>query len=251
MTATMGAAALFLVACGTPPGQFVIIQDQVPDTSCAIPASLGSLYRDSGDLDVGLVLDQANVGYLFFPLMQNNLPPSNGGADANRIALSSFEVDLGVPDLDPANNGDPTYVKIWNLFQTLQASNEGLTKYSIPTSGSVASGGGDTAGFVNAVPADLARMIRDTQALKAPGNYFYLTATVRAQGKTLTSTVTSDPFNFPIRVCDGCLTNDIGMCPVMNAGGATGNPCNIAQDQPVDCCELGAQLVCPPLVSGQ
>jgi hypothetical protein len=248
MMATMGAAAL-LVGCGTTPGQFVIIQDQVPDNTCAIPASLGAQYRDSGDLDVGLISDQADVGYLFFPLMQNNLPGSMGGADANRIAMSSFEVDVTLP-ADAPQSGE-----IWDMFQKLQTSgpNQGpdpLIKYSIPTSGSVASGGGDTAGFVNAVPADLARKIRDTHALTSPGSFIYLMANVRAQGATLTKTVTSDPFHFPIRVCDGCLTDDIGMCPVMSAGSA-GNPCNIAQDETVSCCELGAQLVCPPLVSAQ
>jgi hypothetical protein len=254
--AAVGAAAVALGGCGTPPGQFVIIQDQVPDTSCAIPATLGSAYRDSGDLDVSLVFDGANTGYLLFPVMQNNFPPSNGGGDPNRIALSSYEVDLSVPTLDPSTNGgDNSYSKVWNLFQTLETDSQNGQStpihYSIPTSGSVASGGGNTSGFVDAVPAELARMIRDTDALRAAGSFFYLTATVRAQGNTLSATVTSDPFHFPIRVCDGCLANDVGMCPLATAPASTGDPCNIAQDETVDCCELGATLQCPPVVSSQ
>ncbi len=246
--AALGATTAALGGCGTPPGQFVIIQDQVPDSSCAIPATLGMEYRDSGELDVSLVFDGADTGYLFFPLMQNNFPPSTSGGDPNRIALSSFEVDVGLP-ADAPQSG-----KIWNLFQKLATDNAGgpdpLIHYSVPTSGSVASGGGDTAGFVNAVPADLARMIRDTDDLTA-GSFIYLMSTVRAQGKTLSSTVTSDPFHFPIRVCDGCLANNLGMCPLAQAGANTGNPCNIAQDQTVDCCALGAELQCPPVVSSQ
>ncbi len=236
--------ALFLGSCGTPPGQFVIIQNQVPDTGCVVPADLSATYRDSGDLDLSLVNNGAETGYLFFPLMQNNAPASTGGIDPNRIALSEFEVDLSVADGAPAT--------IVSLFES--ASNDSmfakLIKFSVPTSGSVASGGGNTSGTVNAVPAELARRMLGQNAV-APGTFFYLTATVRVQGKTLTSTVTSDPFHYPIRVCNGCLANDLGICPLSQAGSNSGDPCNIAQDEPVDCCELGSSLVCPPVVSAK
>jgi hypothetical protein len=236
-------AALFLGSCGTPPGQFIIIQNQVPESGCVIPGTLSALYLDAGELDVSLINDGADTGYLFFPLMQNNaLGTTGGGIDPNRIALSEFQVDLSVNTDAPG--------AIVSLFQNPPKPE--LIKFSVPTSGSVASGGGDTAGSVNAVPAELARDIRSTKnVLVSPGDFFYLTATVRVQGKTLTSTVTSDPFHYPIRVCNGCLANDLGICPLAQAGSDTGNPCNIAQDQSVDCCELGSSLVCPPVVGAQ
>jgi hypothetical protein len=236
-------AALFLGSCGTPPGQFIIIQDQVPDNGCVVSADLGAVYRDSGDLDVSLVNNEGDTGYLFFPLMQNNAPAATGGGiDPNRIALSEFQVDLSVAADAPS--------AIVSLFQ--QPPRPELIKFSVPTSGSVSSGGGNTSGTVNAVPADLARAIRSTKnVLVAPGDFFYLTATVRVQGKTLTNTVTSDAFHYPIRVCNGCLAHDLGICPLAQAGSNSGDPCNIAQDQPVDCCELGSALVCPPVVSAK
>jgi hypothetical protein len=234
-------AALFLGSCGTPPGQFIIIQDQVPDNGCVVSADLGAVYRDSGDLDLSLVNNGADTGYLFFPLMQNNAPAATGGIDPNRIALSEFQVDLSVADDAPS--------AIVSMFK--QPPKPELIKFSVPTSGSVASGGGNTAGSVNAVPAELARDIRSKNVLVAPGDFFYLTATVRVQGKTLTSTVTSDAFHYPIRVCNGCLANDLGICPLAQAGTNGGDPCNIAQDQPIDCCELGTSLVCPPVVSAK
>lgn len=234
-------AALFLGSCGTPPGQFVIIQNQVPQSGCVVPADLSATYKDSGDLDLSLVTYGAETGYLFFPLMQNDAPSATGGIDPNRIALSEFQVDLGV-----AADAPPLIVSLFN-----NGTVANLTKFSVPTSGSVASGGGNTAGAVNAVPAELARRMLSTNALVAPGDFFYLTATVRAQGNTLNKTVTSDPFNFPIRVCNGCLANDLGICPLAQAGGNSGDPCNIAQDQPVDCCELGSSLVCPAVVGAK
>jgi hypothetical protein len=234
-------AALFLGSCGTPPGQFIIIQDQVPQNGCVVPADLSAIYRDSGDLDLSLVNNSAETGYLFFPLMQNNAPAATSGIDANRIALSEFQVDLSVADDAP-----PLIV---SLFRNGTVAN--LTKFSVPTSGSVASGGGNTSGSVNAVPAELARRMLGQNALVAPGDFFYLTATVRAQGKTLTKTVTSDAFNFPIRVCNGCLATDLGICPLAQAGTNSGNACNVAQDETVDCCELGTSLVCPPVVGAK
>jgi hypothetical protein len=238
-------AALFLGSCGTPPGQFIIIQNQVPQSGCVVPADLSAVYRDSGDLDLSLVNNDAETGYLFFPLMQNNAPASMGGIDPNRIALSEFDVDLSVAD------GAPDSIK--NLFASASsdATVAKLIKFSVPTSGSVASGGGNTSGTVNAVPAELARRMLSQNALVAPGEFFYLTATVRVQGKTLTSTVTSDPFHYPIRVCDGCLVNDLGICPLAQAGSNNGNACNIAQDETIDCCELGTSLVCPPVVGAK
>ncbi|HSZ81678.1 MAG TPA: hypothetical protein VLA14_05325 [Polyangia bacterium] len=235
-------AALFLGSCGTPPGQFVIIQNQVPQSGCVIPGTLSDLYLDSGDLDLSLINDGADTGYLFFPLMQNNAPaPASAGIDPNRIALSEFLVDLSV-----GADAPPAIVSLFN-----QPPRPELLKFSVPTSGSVASGGGDTAGSVNAVTAELARDIRSKNALASPGDFFYLTATVRVQGKTLTNTVTSDPFHYPIRVCNGCLAHDLGICPLTQAGADSGDPCNIAQDQPIDCCELGPSLVCPPVVGAQ
>jgi hypothetical protein len=235
-------AALFLGSCGTPPGQFIIIQNQVPQNGCVVPADLSATYLDSGTLDLSLVSAGADTGYLFFPLMQNNAPSSTGGIDPNRIALSDFEVDVSVDDPQaPA--------KIKSFF--MSPPRPDLIKFSVPTSGSVASGGGNTAGSVNVVTAELARGLRDQNALASPASFFYLTATVRVQGKTLTNTVTSDPFHYPIRVCNGCLANDLGICPLAQAGSNSGDPCNIAQDSPVDCCELGSALVCPPVVGAK
>jgi hypothetical protein len=176
--------------------------------------------------------------------MQNNASASTGGIDPNRIALSTFEVSLSVDDkkqTPPAS--------IVSFFQTPPRMD--LIEFSVPTSGSVASGGGNTAGAVNVVTAELARDLQSKNALPSPASYFYLTATVRVQGKTLTNTVTSDAFNYPIRVCDGCLAHDLGICPLAQAGSNGGDPCNIAQDAPIDCCELGSALVCPPVVGSK
>jgi hypothetical protein len=245
---TIGAAALLLLGCGTPPGQFVIIQNQVPSDTCVIPAEKGALYRATGDLDVRLVFDHAEAGYVIFPLLQNNLPGPSGDGEPNRIALSSYTVDVRMPADAP---GGP----IKALFDQLMTSGpdsspDPLIHFQVPTSGSVASGGGNTAGNVNAVSAELARAIRDTAELETTP-YVYLMASIRAHGGTLTGGVVSDAFNFPIRVCSGCLIASLDLCPVTTMSANTGNACNVAQDQAVDCCLSGNSLVCPPVVSSK
>jgi hypothetical protein len=250
---TIGAAALLLIQCGTTPGQFVIIQNQVPTAGCVIPADKGAIYRGTGEMDVRLVRDQAEVGYIIFPLLQNNLPAPAGGQtiDSNRIALSSFKVDVRLPADAPADD-------ITNLFnnQLMTSAPDGsggpdpLIHFSVPTSGSVASGGGNTASGVVAVPAQLARRIRDTRVLETTP-YVYLMASIRAHGGTLNGGLDSDAFDYPIRVCDGCLIASRDICPVAQKPANPGNDCNVAQDALVDCCLAGSGLVCPSLVSSQ
>jgi hypothetical protein len=252
----LGAFALVLAGCGLPPGQFIIIQDQVPDQGCVIPTTLGSVYQGTGYLDTRIVSATAQIGYEMFPLLQNNLsPPDNQTADPNRIALSGYDVHVTLPDLASG--------PIVDLFNGLEGPQPDtglpstLVEFSVPTSGSVASGGGNTSSALIVVPGELARRIHDSGAMTggfATVPYFYLTATVRARGKTLQGSVESDAFNFPIRVCDGCLIADadsIPACPVTQAPANTGNVCNVAQDGFVDCCALGDELICPSVVASQ
>jgi hypothetical protein len=243
--AVLGTIALFAGCSGTPPGDFIILQNQALNSDCSVPATPGAVYRGEGVLDVRLIGDTG--GYELFPLLQNNFPPPSGGqtTDANRIALSGFDVDVEVePDAPPS----PIKDLITN-FRSLDASpdNQALVQYSTLTSGSVSSGGGNTASGVNVFPAPLAKMIRD-MAVLSPTNTYWVTATVRARGDTLVGGVRSDAFKYPIQLCDGCLIFNQGTCPVM---AAMGNACDPGQDDGTGCCTLSGSLVCPALVAAK
>ena len=231
---------------GTPPGEFIIVQNQVPNADCTIPATLGTLYRGEGVLDVRLVGD-GQSGYQLFPLLQNNFPGPSGGqtVDANRIALSGFDVDIALPPDAPPDS------QITALFTQLAMSSSGgpdpLIQYSTLTSGSVASGGGNTASSVNVFPSELAQKVRDTGEL-SPVNHFWVMASVRARGNTLVNSVQSDAFKYPIELCDGCLVIDQGACPV---AAAEGNSCYIGQDSGSGCCSQAGQLFCPSVVASK
>jgi hypothetical protein len=232
---------LFLVlGCGKVPGQFVIIQNQVPGENCSVSTS-SSLYLPSGLLDVSLVRAEAPTAYLVFPLLENDLPGPGGGqtVDGNRIALSAFNVDLHLTSTDA-----PT--EIADMFSGLETSHDPLVHFSIATSGSVASAGGHTAAIVESFPTGLATTLAP---MLTPGMHVFVNIRVRALGNKLTGAVVSDDFDFPIQLCSGCLVASVQACPVSKVPARLGNPCNPAQDDPVDCCLIGGSLVCPSVVS--
>jgi hypothetical protein len=240
----MWVSLLLLAGCGRTPGQFIILQDQVPSGDCVISADLSSVYRGDGTLDVRALRANADGAYFVFPLLENDLPGPQTGqtVDGNRIALGGFNVSLSTITAAPPVTqaifdnaaGDPTVAA--------------LLKYSLRTSGTVASGGGHTASAVMAFPSELAGAISGTGELQN-GVIIRVQATINAYGSTLNSTVTSDDFHFPIAVCDGCLIGNVATCPFHGAPANPGNPCNPAQDQVVDCCTSNGNLICPPLVS--
>jgi len=235
------ALLLFLVAgCGKVPGQFIIVQDQVPGDGCSVTTD-SSIYRPAGLLDVSLVRADAPTAYLVFPLLENDLPGPSGGqlVDGNRIALSALNVDLHLTSTDA-----PT--AIVDMFTSLAGTP--AVHFSNTTSGSVASGGGHTAAIVEAFPTGLATAIADSNAL-TPGMLVSVNARIRALGNKLTGSIVSDDFDFPIQICAGCLVASVQACPVSKAPMLVGNPCNTAQDESVDCCLIGGSLVCPSVVS--
>jgi hypothetical protein len=237
-------SGIAVAACGRIPGQFEIVNDQVPmGGGCSIMVD-ETIYQGQGTLDLRIVRQQAESAYFFFPLIKNNLASSGSGADVNQIFLSSFAVDIsplaGVPSATAAllsslnNPGSPDYA---------------LLHYKTPWSGSVGSGGKISA-FVPAFPVDLAARILATQEIGLSPS-MWVNLTIRAFGSTTTQDVESDPFNFPVALCAGCLVANVQPCPYTSAPANLGNPCNPAQDEFVDCCLSGTDLICPPSVSAQ
>ena len=231
-------ALLLLAGCGRVQGQFIIVQNQVPQTGCTVTGDVSAFYRPEGFLDVSIVSDQATAGYLIFPLLENDLPGVTAGqtVDGNRIALAGWHVHL-------STNATPM---IQGVFD--DPGNQSFIDYTVPTSGSVASGGGHTPSSVDSFPPDLARLVRNQGELTNTTT-ITVDATIHAIGNTINGSIQSDDFHYPITVCDGCLVANTAMCPFRATPTNPGNPCNPAQDDPVDCCTMSGKQVCPPLVS--
>lgn len=60
--------------------------------------------------------------------------------------------------------------------------------------------------------------------------------------------VVSQQWQFPVTICNNCVVNIMGACPVDRmATVRTGNACNPFQDGVVDCCGTVDALVCPAI----
>lgn len=235
---------LLLAACGRVPGQFEILNNQIPTSSgsgCVVPLS-PNVYQGVGHLDLSIVQSDFGSAYFFFPLIENNLPGSSGSIDPNEIQLSGFQVDIKWIDAPPPQS-------IQDVFN----SNAGgpLVHYQIPWSGGISSGGGRLSASVAAFPVGLAEKLVAAGGIGADPS---LTVELQIQvlGTTNSGTsMQSDPFKFPVEVCSGCLVASVAPCPFMTAPTHLGNACNPAQDDDVDCCTENGALVCPATVATQ
>src|SRR3954470_6927228 len=66
---------LVVADCGRVPGQFQILNDQIPIAAagggCTVPVN-ATAYQGAGRLDLSVVSGAADAAYLFFPLIENN-----------------------------------------------------------------------------------------------------------------------------------------------------------------------------------
>jgi hypothetical protein len=233
-----------VAACGRVPGQFEILNDQVPLANCVVPTN-PSVYQGEGTLDVAVAQQSFGSAYFFFPLIENNLPAAPTGAiDPNQIQLSGFQVDI-------------TNIPGAGLPAPIQSVLDGagaLAHYQVPWSGGVDAGGGHLSAVVAAFPVELAQQMAKAGGLgQNPSNVVSLN--ISALGTTNNGQhMTSDPFHFPLHICSGCLVaniDTIAACPFTSTAVLTGNACNPAQDGFVDCCTENGSLVCPPPVAAQ
>jgi hypothetical protein len=234
-------SAFSLAACGRVPGQFEILNDQVPSagsTGCVVAVN-PILSQGVGRLDLAVVQSNAHTAYLFFPLLQNNLPRSSGTLDPNEIQLKGFNVDITslagtTPGTDAvlAGNAAAHFRSTW--------------------SGSLASGGSQLTATVDAFPVSLASELFGNGGVSAEPDAT-LNLHVQAIGTTVGGTdMQSDPFDFPLEICVGCLIANVQSCPYTSAPANPGNPCNVAQDDFVDCCtDSSGSLICPPPVASK
>src|SRR5687768_9686918 len=121
-----------VAACsGSTDDQFFIVQNQVPEPGCVIPAGRSATYRGSGTLDLSLVNDSTPFAYQLHPLLQNDFPAEGEGeVEPNRLVLRGFSVEVTLPRDAPAD--------LVKLFGQLRAGKDaGLLVYREAWSGSV------------------------------------------------------------------------------------------------------------------
>jgi hypothetical protein len=231
-----GAVALAAAGCSGESDRFFIVQDQVPAANCVVGPERAT-YRGDGVLDLSLVGADSLAGYELFPLLQNDLPvvAEQNASQPNRLFVRAFRVRVEPGDAAPA--------KVTQLFDKLAGGDQrSLIEFQQVWAGTLEPGGGVLPAHVTVIPGELARQLRATRALETTSS-FNLLARVRAVGRRRDGELESQEFAFPVRACEGCLVARLGPCPYAPAN--RGHACNVAQDEPVDCCQTGNALICP------
>jgi hypothetical protein len=228
-----------------------ILAAQVPDSQCNPAAERDARTRaTSGILDVAL---DKPYPYLLYPLLGNRLAHTvpTTTPDPNAITLTEMEVNLVPPD---------------GVRVSWPANCPG--EFREPAAGVIGPDGFQALTMPAMRPchgATLRGVFEAGELDRSLGTRVTFMAEIRAHGIGSAGAVASTWFEFPIRVCYGCLqTGFVGAlaeysfglsppkvlrCDQIRENPYPGNPCNPAQDVgPLLCCSVdgnAAHLVCP------
>jgi len=247
---TIACTALLFAGCVDAGTALTIVQNQIPassdTTGCTIPAARTELHLGLGTFDVAL--DQS-YPYFMFPLVNNGLHPlAAGSIEPNIITINSFQIKIEPP---------PTIGVDW--------SDACPAQFDFPSPMMLQPGeqGSALVEALRPCHADLLRTLMQQGKLSSSlSEHVIFRLIVRAKGRHGGTEILSDAFEFPLRVCFGCLQTgfpdpayaDFGFpkippCNRLAANPYHGNLCNPAQDSgPILCCARdpeAKQIECP------
>lgn len=229
-------------------GAFVIVQNQVPEIVsgvCAVPSKAADSRQIPGTGAYDVDLDKP-YPYFLYPLLRNDLPisASENTIEVNRIEYTGVEVKIEPPAgvAFPSTADCPTEFKF-------------AERATIPPTGEV---GSAVQVFLPCHSAALLNLFNSGALPKDFATHVRFKVTIRAVGKHAGSTLKSDPFEYIVRVCKGCLQTGyapmfapfdypgVPACTALTVNPYNGNPCNPAQDGQILCCrKADGKLDCP------
>jgi len=188
-TAALG--ALFLSSCVEYGSSLTIIQNQSPTTeggSCVIPSMSSALRNALGTYDVAL---DKSYPYYMYPLLSNGLPSIQQTVDPNIVYVNKWTVKIEPP---------PTVEVPWSPACPAE--------FDFPSPLPLRPGE-QAAAIVEAIRPCHYDLLHGLMAQgKIPSSFserVIFRLIVRAKGRHGSTEIKSDPFEFPVRVCYGCL----------------------------------------------
>lgn len=207
----------------------VILQNQVPEPGCVIPGSQDTAFIGSGIIEAG-----SQLGYRFNPLLKNFADTENATQqDIAFVQGATVDIDVVSGEFDAATLAE---------FRA-----DGLTHFRVPFAASIEPNETTSLSF-EIVPQDLLERLQQELPTDDPTDHALLIITVRVDGRVGSSGFETQAFEYPVEVCNGCLTNVLGACSTIETSFMpvnTGGECNPVQDATVDCCSTSDGLVCP------
>ncbi len=239
--------ALALLGCVENGRPLVIVQAQEPATTAG---ACGTAIEQAGAKQEGVLdvaLDQ-DYPYLLHPLVESRLPSLvENQIELNQIVLTAAEIEIEPPP-GLAVPWTPSCAAKFDMALSLkllpQATGSGPLEIIRPC---------HTALFRD--------LFKKGKLPWNGGERIRFHASVRLKGRHGGTTISSDPFTFPVRVCYGCLQSgyddpdyqqfsvvNVPRCSKLTSGNPyPGNACNPGQDKgPILCCAKDNDaVVCP------
>ncbi len=222
----VGVHLIGAVGCKTDDGRSVrIVQNQVPEAEeeggCTVPLT-ETVFNSQGKIDTN-----AEFGYIFTPLIENNAEESGSNPTQRVVRLEGAEIEITFRDPELFSEADLA-------SESIQA----LTQFSRRFSGSIEPNGSKVAVIFDILP----KALLDRIALALAGQADKTTdvdVSIEVFGNMSGRDVTSEAFSYPIQVCTGCLKRqtDPSACTDITENGAPGGACQPFQDGGiVECC---------------
>jgi len=217
-----------------------ITRNVVPGDGCSFSASETEPFLAHGTFSV-----HSPSAYRLHPQMKSKVIATEAQKTARTIIVEGARVSLAFPDESVLSASqqealrDSGVMRFTSLFSAPLTPNGGLAD-------------GDFDMITTALLDELvAAKGNGILAAGAPRFRAELVATVVVYGDMAGNEVTSQEFKYPVTICNDCVVNELGACPLpMGTGLANlGNSCNPFQDGNVDCCRMGADVICPAIVA--
>lgn len=231
LTLALGASLVACVDTGDE-GIYVLNNTAIAGDSCALTGS-----PDQAQVGHGRINVYSPVAYVMTPLIQSRIQSAQNVDDISKtVQLRGADIYLTLKAVSIQRGGN---------FMTSNPE-KAYPGFGVLFSGAVPPGGSVNA-FVDLIPPGTLRTIAADSG--ADLNTDSLNAEVLAQvvikGDLGGDTVESQPFYYPVTVCNDCVIVNRGACPMTTAP-RTGNACNPFQDGDVDCCvDASNNLICP------
>lgn len=213
-------------------GIYVLSNSAVGDT-CALSGN-----PDQASIGHGMINAFSPVAYVMTPLIQSRLVSSAGTNDdiSKTVQLRGADIRLTRKAISIERDGQFVNSNEEKMYPGFSVLFSGM----IPPSGSANA-------FVDLIPpATLRTIAADTGAnLDTDSINVEILAEVTIKGDLNGDSIESQPYFYPVTVCDDCVVNVVGACPITGTP-RVGNACNPFQDGIVDCCvEASGSVSCP------
>jgi hypothetical protein len=212
----------------------VIVKNVYPGDECVFEADERSLF-----ISRGTYATLSRLPYYMHPQLKSRVTASEGQETQRTIYVKGARVELSFTDTE-----------LFTAAELDEMRTSGITRFETRLAAPLSPNGGITDTSVELIyPNLLERIVEkypEAGDPTAPSFHTEVIASVVMFGELAGSEVTSQKYEFPVTICNDCVVNVMGACPLPpETELRKGNACSPFQDGVVDCCSDGDTVVCP------